>query len=79
MSKLLYTKNEVEFFKSQIYFTEDEEKVLEMWLLDKSIVEMSMKLNTSTATISRRKKSIKNKIDKLNDQIYQKKIILISN
>lgn len=79
MSKLNYTKNEVEFFKSQIYFTEDEEKVLEMWLLDKSIVEMSMKLNTSTATISRRKKSIKNKIDKLNDQIYQKKIILISN
>lgn len=79
MSKLNYTKNEVDFFKSQIYFTEDEEKVLEMWLLDKSIVEMSMKLNTSTATISRRKKSIKNKIDKLNDQIYQKKIILISN
>ena len=79
MSKLNYTKNEVEFFKSQIYFTEDEEKVLEMWLLDKSIVEMSMKLNTSTATISRRKKSIKNKIDKLNDQIYRKKIILISN
>lgn len=79
MSKLNYTKNEVEFFKSQIYFTEDEEKVLEMWLLDKSIVEMSMKLNTSTATISRRKKSIKNKIDKLNDQIYRKKVILISN
>lgn len=79
MSKLNYTKNEVEFFKSQIYFTEDEEKVLEMWLLDKSIVEMSMKLNTSTATISRRKKSIKNKIDNLNNQIYKKKIILISN
>lgn len=79
MSKLLYTKNEIEFFKSQIYFTEDEEKVLEMWLLDKSIVEMSMKLNTSTATISRRKKSIKNKIDNLNNQIYKKKIILISN
>lgn len=79
MSKLLYTKNEIEFFKSQIYFTDDEEKVLEMWLLDKSIVEMSMKLNTSTATISRRKKSIKNKIDNLNNQIYKKKIILISN
>lgn len=79
MSKLLYTKNEIEFFKSQIYFTEDEEEVLEMWLLDKSIVEMSMKLNTSTATISRRKKSIKNKIDNLNNQIYKKKIILISN
>jgi len=79
MSKLNYTRNEIEFIKSQIYFTEDELQILDMWLLDKSIVEMSMKLNISTATVSRRKNSIKKKIDKLNDQIYQKKIILISN
>ena len=79
MSKLNYTRNEIEFIKSQIYFTEDELQILDMWLLDKSIVEMSIKLNISTATVSRRKNSIKKKIDDLNIKIYRKKVILISN
>jgi len=62
MSKLRYTTKEVENIKSLIYFTEDELKIFEMWLREKSIIEMSLELNLSTATISRRKKSIKDKI-----------------
>lgn len=62
MSKLRYTTKEAENIKSLIYFTEDELKIFEMWLREKSIIEMSLELNLSTATISRRKKSILDKI-----------------
>lgn len=79
MSKLIYTKNEIDYIKSQVYFSEQELEVLELWLIDKSVVETSMELNISTATVSRRRKDIKTKIDKLNEQIYQKKMFLILN
>ena len=79
MSKLIYTKNEIDFIKSQIYFNEEEIKVLDMWLLDKSIVETSIKLNISTATVSRRRKVIQSKINNLKDQIYKNKMFLILN
>lgn len=62
MSKLRYTIKEAENIKNLIYFTDDELQIFEMWLREKSIIEMSLKLNLSTATISRRKKSIKDKI-----------------
>lgn len=65
MSKLRYTTKEVENIKSLIYFTEDELKIFEMWLREKSIIEMSLELNLSTATISRRKKSILSKIKRV--------------
>ena len=79
MSKLIYTKNEIDFIKSQIYFNEEEIKVLDMWLLDKSIVETSIELNISTATVSRRRKIIQSKINNLKDQIYKNKMFLILN
>ena len=62
MAKLSFTVPEIENIKSQIYLTKEEEIVLEMWLKECSIVEMSFKLHLSTATISRRKKSIMKKI-----------------
>ena len=65
MSKLNYTRNEIEFIKSQIYFTEDELQILDMWLLDKSIVETALKLNMSERTICRKRKSIITKIKRV--------------
>lgn len=56
MTKLNYTKEEVEYIKSKLYLTKDEEKILDMWLYNKSLLEMSFELCLSTATISRRKK-----------------------
>lgn len=51
--------------KEEIYFTDDELKVLEMWILDYSLIQMADKLTLSTRTISRRKESILNKINKM--------------
>lgn len=62
--KINYTKSEVERLKSEIYFTKDELKILEYWLLDYSIVQMAEELKLSTSTISRRKKTIREKINK---------------
>ncbi len=64
MSKLRYSIKEAENIKTLVYFTDDELQIFEMWLREKSIIEMSLKLNLSTATISRRKKSIKDKISR---------------
>lgn len=63
--KLNYTKSEVKSMKEEIYFTDDELKVLEMWILDYSLIQMADKLKLSTRTISRRKESILNKINKM--------------
>lgn len=63
--KLNYTKSEVKSMKEEIYFTDDELKVLEMWILDYSLIQMADKLTLSTRTISRRKESILNKINKM--------------
>ena len=62
MVKLNFTKREVEIIKSQIYLTEEESQILELWLNEYSIVEISFKLNMSERTISRRKESILRKI-----------------
>ena len=63
--KLAYTRQEVKEIEEKSYFTDEEKQILEYWLLDYSIVEMSDKMKLSTSTISRRKKSILNKIKSL--------------
>lgn len=61
--KLIYTKQKIDEIKNNIYFSDEEEKVFDLWLRDTSVVETSMKLNISTATVIRRRKSILNKIN----------------
>lgn len=66
--KLNYTKPEVEKIKDSVFFTEDEELVLKYWLLDYSMTKISDIMKLSTSTISRRKKNILNKIDKVKSE-----------
>lgn len=63
--KLNYTKEEVKLLKEKLYFTPQEEQILEYWNLDYSVVMIADKLNISTSTVTRRKKSIRDKINKL--------------
>ena len=67
--KLNYTKAEVEKIKDSVFFTEDEELVLKYWLLDYSMTKISDIMKLSTSTISRRKKNILNKINKVKSDI----------
>lgn len=64
MSRLSFTKPEIAAIKAKVYFTEEEEKILDIWLLEKTIGEMSAALNMSPSTISRKKTKIINKIAK---------------
>lgn len=63
--KLNYTKEEVKNLKDKLYFTQQEEQILEYWNLDYSVVMIADKLNISTSTVTRRKREIRNKIEKL--------------
>ena len=65
MAKLSFTKKEVEDIKSMIYLTDEENKVLELWLKESTIVETSIKLSMSERSVSRRRKSIINKIKRV--------------
>lgn len=62
MSKLEFTKQEITDIKAKIYLSEDEEKILDMWLKGCYDVEIYMKLGMSPRTLTRRKASIKKKI-----------------
>lgn len=62
MAKFEFTKQEIADIKSKIYLSEDEEKILDMWLKGCYDVEIYMKLNISQRTLTRRKASIKKKI-----------------
>lgn len=62
MAKLDFTKQEIADIKSKIYLSEDEEKILDMWLKGCYDVEIYMELGLSQRTLSRRKKDIKKKI-----------------
>ena len=64
MARLDFTKPEIAVIKSKIYFTEEEEKILDMWLMEKTINEMSAALNMSASSISRKKVKIIKKITK---------------
>lgn len=64
MARLDFTKPEIAAIKAKIYFTEEEEKILDMWLMEKTINEMSAALNMSASSISRKKVKIIKKITK---------------
>lgn len=64
MARLSFTKPEIAAIKAKVYFTEEEEKILDMWLLEKTIGEMSAALSMSPSSISRKKVKIINKIAK---------------
>jgi DNA-binding CsgD family transcriptional regulator len=65
MAKLDFTKPEIAAIKAKIYLTEDEEKILDMWLMEKTINEMSAALSMSASSISRKKVKIIKKITKI--------------
>lgn len=62
MFKLNFSKNEIADIKSKIYLSEDEEKILDMRLLDYSITKISIEMNMSVRTVNRYISKIKNKI-----------------
>lgn len=62
MCKLSFTKQEITDIKSKIYLTNEEEKILDMWLKGCYDVEIYMKLVMSPRTLTRRKTNIKKKI-----------------
>lgn len=57
-----FTKDEIADIKSKIYLSEDEEKILDMRLLDYSITKISIEMNMSVRTVNRYISKIKNKI-----------------
>lgn len=64
MARLSFTKPEIAVIKAKVYFTKEEERILDMWLMEMTINEMSEELCMSTSTISRKKNKIINKITK---------------
>lgn len=62
--KLDFTKKEVNYFKDNCYFSDDEEQILELRLRNKSIVEIMDIMKMNESTVNRRIKSIKKKIMK---------------
>lgn len=66
--KLNYLKSEVKKLKEEIYFTDEELEILEYWNLDYSLTKIADLTHLSTRTVSRRKKSIKDKLDKIKSQ-----------
>ena len=60
-----YQGPEIADIKSKVYFSREEEKILDMWLLEMTISEMSIELNMSESSISRKKKKIIDKITKV--------------
>lgn len=65
MAKLSFTKKEISDIKSKIYLTKEEEQVLDLWLIESTIIETAIKLNMSERSVNRRRKSILNKIKRV--------------
>ncbi|WP_031477032.1 helix-turn-helix transcriptional regulator [Agathobaculum desmolans] len=63
--KTEFTEPECEWFRAVCNFTPDERKVFDLRVKDHSIIEISMKLQMSESTVSRRIKNIKRKIVKV--------------
>lgn len=57
-----FIESECNRFRAMCNFTEDERKVFDLRVKGKTIVEISMALPMSTATVERRLRSIKRKI-----------------
>ena len=68
MYKFDFTKDEVKMIKSKIYLVNDEEDILNDKLHGLSIVEISMKRNISTSTVSRKVNKIYKKILNLREK-----------
>lgn len=60
--KFDFTKDEYEYLREKLMLNEEMSKILEMKIQNKSIVQMSMELNVSESTISRRVEKLKKKI-----------------
>lgn len=58
-------KKEYEYLVEELMLNDLEANILKMRIQDKSIVEMSLDKNISTASVSRIIKKIKNKIERL--------------
>ena len=63
--KLEFIKKEVDYFKENCYFTDEEEKILELRLRGNTIISIAFMLHLSDKTVQRRIKSIKKKILKV--------------
>lgn len=64
-------KSDLEYYKQHINFTHEEEIVFDMLSKGKSIKEIADKLNTSESTVSRKIKSVKEKMGGLMDMEKQ--------
>lgn len=60
-----FTRTEYDYLKQELMLNDELSEILELKIKGCSIVEISMKLNISTATVSRRLKEIKRKIKKV--------------
>lgn len=67
----IIAKSELDYYKQNINFTHDEEIVFDMLSKGKSIKEIADKLNTSESTVSRKIKSVKDKMGGLMDMEKQ--------
>lgn len=64
-------KSELDYYRQHINFTHEEEIVFDMLSKGKSIKEIADKLNTSESTVSRKIKSVKEKMGGLMDMEKQ--------
>lgn len=65
MAKLDFTKPEIAYIKANIYLKEEDEKILDLWLVETPLKEMAVILKMGQSTISRRKTKILKKIMKV--------------
>lgn len=65
MSRLNFTKPEIAYIKSKIYLREDDEKILDLWLVEKTNKEIAAEVKLAVSTVARRKDIILNKINKV--------------
>nr|DAG45960.1 MAG TPA: hypothetical protein [Caudoviricetes sp.] len=60
-----FTKPECDYFRRECNFTDEERAVFDLRVAARSVVEISMSLHLSEATVYRRLKNIKRKIVKV--------------
>ena len=65
MSRLNFTKPEIAYIKSKIYLREDDEKILDLWLVEKTNKEIAAEVQLAVSTVARRKDIILKKINKV--------------
>lgn len=65
MSRLNFTKPEITYIKSKIYLSAEDEKILDLWLLEWTTKEIASEMSMSTSTVFRRKEKILAKIMKV--------------